>query len=264
MKVKSVLLTTVLAVALSLSSNVSANKPEGFEGKVKTMPMLRALSKLDLTEEQKQNIKAVVKQNREVNQIYRADRKQFKTQMQQLMTAAAWDENFAQSLIQAQMEQGKEVELNIAKTRNQVFNLLTKEQQDALLEKINSPKNKERNGKKNKKVKLNKLSKFLDLSEMQIAQIKALREAAKLEMDTIRLKDMNVRENFTSVVLSESFDEARWLALQESVNDTKAEHKLIRTKLRYDTLSVLSESQKEKFKKISKRMKEKGRRAGSI
>lgn len=264
MKVKSVLLTTVLAVALSLSTNVSAHKPEGFKGNVKEMPMLKALSKLDLTEEQKQNIKAVVKQSREVNQIYRADRKQFKTQMQQLMTAAAWDESFAQSLIQAQMEQGKEIELNIAKTRNQVFNLLTDEQQQALIEDIDNPKPKDRNGKRNKKAEMKRLSKLLDLSEMQIAQINALREAAKLEMDTLRLKDMNIREDFTRIVFSENFDEAKWLSLQESVVDTKAEHKLIRTKLRYDTLSVLSESQKEKFEKISKRMKEKGRRAGSI
>jgi Spy/CpxP family protein refolding chaperone len=62
-----------------------------------------------------------------------------------------------------------------------------------------------------------------------------------------------------SITQSDSFDEDAFLAQLASAKDLKLAVRMIQSKARYDSLSLLNDEQKIKMKKIMKKMKEKRR-----
>lgn len=233
---------------------------------------MRSFAKLNLSDEQKQEIKAIYKATRENNNVYAGEKKEFMIQMQDLMNMPSWDQATAENIIRSQLEQNQNIALNRAKARNQVYNLLSDEQKSALALKAEERANKGRANKgdtykgkgKGRKMGAARLSRALTLSEAQIEQFKAIDADTKQQIMGLKEQSKAHHESMKAIIQSSTFDESAWFAHQSDALNDKVAIKLIKIKAHYDRAALLSDEQKQKFTKIMKIMKDKHPKAGSI
>ena len=236
-----------------------------------------ALSKLELSDEQKQKMKAIFKATRENNGVYKGEKKEIQSQMQDLMSMPAWDQATAEAIIRSQIQQSAAISLNRAKAGNQVYNLLSDEQKATLAEREDKKslqkslrKSDQKTDRKTKRkdkgreMKLVRLTKALNLNPEQLEQFMSIEADAKQQMMDLKAKSKANRESTKAIIQSSSFDESAWLVNENNAIDTKVAAKLIKTKAHYDRILLLNDEQKQKFSKIMKKMKEKRAESGSI
>ncbi len=266
------IVTLIATACITLSSaTIAFAKPHHSDDFSK-----RTLSQLDLSAQQKQDIKAVLKATREDNSVFAGERQEMRAQMQALMNMPVWDAATAESIIRAQITQGQSIALNRAKARNQVYNLLSDEQQTQLNEKASSQdsrkgKFKRDNDEKSRmkdidradvkqddwEKKTSRISKKLELTDAQEAQWKSIHKEAKKNAQAFRVNSKSHRETMKTIVQQAEFDEQAWLTAQASFKDELVAHRVAQAKVRYDSMSILTDEQREKMQKMSKRMKEK-------
>jgi protein CpxP len=241
---------------------------------------MRSFANLNLSDEQKQEMKAIFKATRENNNVYAGEKKEIRIQMQDLMNMPSWDQATAESIIRSQLEQSQNMALNRAKARNQVYNLLSDEQKISLAAKAEEKEEKSANngqakngdtsrsrrkGKgKGRKMESARLSRALVLSEAQIKQFKAIDVNAKQQIMGLKEQSKAHRESMKVIIQSSIFDESAWFANQSNAINDKVAFKLIKTKAHYDRASLLSDEQKEKLTKVMKMMKNKHPKVGFI
>lgn len=213
---------------------------------------LRILKQLDLSVQQKQDIKTLIQQSRADNKVVRSDTDSFKAQMDTLMNMPIWDETMAKQLISEQITQSQQIRLNRAKTKHQIFTLLTAEQQNALQEKMT---NKDKKSRKGKKKMEKRMAKKLDLSDAQKEQLSIIKDETKSQLSDLKAAGETFKQAERALIQSEVFDEEAWLALDESSIENMLAHRLIKTKAKYQQEALLTAEQKA----IAKKMREKGR-----
>jgi len=98
--------------------------------------------------------------------------------------------------------------------------------------------------------KFAKLSKKLDLSESQQAQIKVLRSDEKTKIQALKPAMIAFKEQVKVLMSAESFDEQAFIQLQASNQDVFASMALIKAKSKFAMKSVLTEEQLEKFRSM--------------
>lgn len=268
---KKQLLTLATLACFTFAGSLALAKPGHHDN-----PM-RPFAKLALSDEQKQEMKAIFKTTRENNGVYSGERKEIQNQMQELMNMPSWDQASAEAIIRSQLQQSNAIALNRAKARNQVYNLLSDEQKATLAEredktsehqglKRSERKKDKKSSRKDKgpKMKLARLTKTLNLSNEQVEQFKAIEADAKQQMKSLKAQSKATRASTRTIIQSSSFDENAWLESENNAVNTKVALKLIKTKAHYDRISLLNDEQKLKFSKIMKKMKEKRTKSGSI
>ena len=217
---------------------------------------------LDLSKQQKQDIELLIQQTRANDQLMAGEKHAMQAQTKNLMSMPQWDEAAAKQIIMQQMEQAQESELNRAKTKHKVYLLLNDTQKVALNEKAQSTdgasnkRGKKGTNKKERKFE-KRMAKKLDLSEQQIAQMKAIKAASMTQLDSIKSQQQAYRAAQRQLIQAQTFDETAWLALQQQHADTALTHKLIKTKARYDRFALLSDEQKIEMENMQNKMKEK-------
>lgn len=229
---------------------------------------MRMFSKLNLSEQQRTDIKAIFKTSRQDNSVFAGEKAAFKNQMDDLMAMPSWDEATARSIISLQIEQGKMSALNRAKARHQAYNLLSDEQKSKLDEKSMQKDKREDKGKKrpNNKDKMNpkRMQKLLQLSDQQVAQIQAIDDSTKTQMMTYKTSSKAHRSTLQMIVQAPQFDEAAWLTLHDSAVNDMVNKRLVQTKAKYDKKALLTDEQQQKMQEIRNKMKEKRDDSGSI
>ncbi len=263
MKKQLLTITTLAALACFTLINIPAAIAKHWQ---QENPM-RMFSHLNISDQQEQEIRGIFTTTRENNSVFTGEKRVIKQQMEDLMTMPSWDEGAARSIIITQLELGRIIALNRAKARNQAFNLLDDEQKAALNDKAadRTHKRTERQNKGNNKGKrqgrkhIKRLHKALQLTDIQVAQIQAIDEATESQMQGVKEAGKAHRAEIRAITKAPSFDEDAWLALHDKAFNNMVAHKLFKTNAKYDKAAILSTEQKEKFKKIMKKMK--GKRA---
>lgn len=229
---------------------------------------MRVFSKLDLSAQQKQEIRSIFKTTRENNSVYKGEKSSIRAQMKDLMDMPAWDEATARSILLSQIEQGKTIALNRAKARNQAYNLLTEEQKVSLSEKAEKKERGKKGHKAHKRgsgrkgeIGKKRLNKILELSDTQIAAMDAIDAQSKEKMENLKANSTSHRDQMRAITMAESFDEASWSAIFDNAKSNMLEHRLIKTKARYEKAALLSTVQKEKLAKVMEKMKKRAKHA---
>ena len=242
------------ALGLALSGAAIAVSP----GKDKRGGPLHELRQLDLSDSQKLEVKAILKQSKEDNSVFAGERQEIMLQMRDLMNMPTWDEETARQIILAQMEQGRAIALNRAQAKHAVYQVLSVEQKEQLEAK--EPKNNRKSKSKKREGKMHKrLAKALALTDEQKTQWKQLHEQSKNAKQAFKSTMREMREQTKALIQSENFDEQAWQAIQEQYSQAIVEHRVQLTALKYQTKSILSLEQEEKFAEIKNKMKEKRR-----
>ena len=95
--------------------------------------------------------------------------------------------------------------------------------------------------------KFAKLTRKLDLSETQQADIKALKSEAKVQMQALKPAMEAFRQQVKTLMSAETFDEQAFSQLHASNQDVFSAMALVKAKSKFAMKSVLTEEQLEKF-----------------
>ena len=230
---------------------------------------MRIFKQLELTAQQKLDIKALMRKTKEDNSVYAGEKVEVKKQMQALMSMPAWDEQTARQTISALMQQSKEIQLNRAEAKHAIYQVLTDDQKEQLAEKMEKRQNKrelkaenngERNGDKRKAKMQARIFKKLALSVEQQTQWQAIREQSKAERTDFAPFMQAHREQIKAILYADTFDTNAWQAAHDNFADEFLAHRVQMAEAKYNTMAMLSDEQKAKFKKMTNKMKEKGRK----
>ncbi|MFA3791824.1 Spy/CpxP family protein refolding chaperone [Aliiglaciecola sp. SL4] len=222
-------------------------------------PMRAVLQKLDLTDQQKVDVRTIMKQTREDGKIYHQDLKDIKDQLKSLIRTAEWDQESVVSLLEREQEIKAQLALDTATQRNAIWNTLTSEQQQklsAMSEKGKDRKGKGKKGKEGKREKHHspmKMFKRLDLTEEQSAKIKALFETQKASMESQRETVKGYRDQAQKIVRSESFDQAAWSAVSQKLQAAQLQMSTDMSNVRHQIWNILDEDQQAKMAKMDDR-----------
>lgn len=217
--------------------------------------LMREFKGLDLSQQQRQEIRQIVKDTRENNRVYEVSKKTRKSQMKTLMNMPAWDNDSAEAIVREQIEQQQPIRLNGAMARHQVYQLLTPEQKQKLSNKAKEVKNKLSQGKRSDKV-AGRLAKALELTDEQVTQFDALRKQTRENAMAFASTSKQHRESLRALVRADKFDSASYAKLQASFSDQLVEQRVKQLELRYRMKNLLSEEQQKKMRKMQKRMNE--------
>jgi protein CpxP len=264
MKKQIITLSALACLTLSGISLAMAKPDQGHKGAdngKRGGDAMRVLKQLDLSEQQKLDIKAIMQETREDNSVFDGDKQEIMLQMRDLMNMPSWDAQTARQLISAQIEQGKDIQLNRAEARHQIYSLLTNEQKAELASKADKPKNKKgkQKGKKRAAKMKSRMAKALALTDEQQAQLKSIDAEAKAVKDSFKPVMKAHREQIKALVQADVFDADAWLALQTSFMPEFVEHRVLLAESKYNKKAVLTEEQSTKMENIRNKMKDKRR-----
>jgi len=109
----------------------------------------------------------------------------------------------------------------------------------------------EDNGKHKKHIarKLNKMAKYLTLSEEQKVKMKAIFQQAKEERSKHKDEMRGFKEQVRSLLDTVVFDEKSYIELHNQYADQFASAALHKAKTKHAMLQILTEEQRDKFKK---------------
>ncbi|GAB2677342.1 Spy/CpxP family protein refolding chaperone [Aliiglaciecola sp. 3_MG-2023] len=217
-------------------------------------PMRAVFKKLDLTDQQKLDVRTIMKQSKEDGKIYKQDLKDIKEQLKSLIRSTDWDQEAVVSLLETEQEIKAQLALGAATKRNAIWNTLTAEQQQKLS--AMDEKGKNRKGKKAKGDKRRspmKMFKRLDLTEEQSSEIKALFKAQKTTMDTQRETAKGYRQQAQEIVRSESFDQDAWLAVSQKLQAVQLEMSTEMSSVRHQIWNILNQEQQAKMAKMEEK-----------
>lgn len=270
MKKKILSALSIVCIGLTLSTHVLADRDAQSRHDFKRLMLsdVRLFKKLSLSDEQRDQLKEIVKQTKQDNSVFAGEKDEIRQQMQDLMKLSSWDEVTARAIIQSQIQQSSQIELNRAKAKHAMYQVLNAEQQLELANLRDNVREKRANkqdkldAKKNRKNK--RITKALDLTPEQVTQWNDLRAQAKEKLSVNKDAAQAHKQAIRSIIQATSFDESAWLALQASFEEQRIEKRLIMAKLMFDNLAMLDDQQKNKLNKIVKKMKGKSQRSGII
>ncbi|WP_339725952.1 Spy/CpxP family protein refolding chaperone [uncultured Paraglaciecola sp.] len=268
---KTLVKTTLTPIALCLSLAIVA---PAIAKKGHHQPhdgMRQILSELSLTDTQKQDIKQILKQNREDRELYSTDGKSLKTDMRSLIQSSEWDEEAVETAIAQRQVLMQQKALQRATNKNQVWNLLTATQQAEFVTQLETRKAKheekssERKEKRKGKGKhKGNMLKRLDLTEEQLAAVKTIKTAEKESAETIRAKLKNFKQAEQSLIQSTEFKAETWEALNSEYQSDFVAMALLKTKSKHDIWNTLTpEQQALAMEKTEKCKGKKGAKKGN-
>lgn len=219
---------------------------------------------LDLSQQQKQDIKTILQQTRSENQVYTGNKDTFKAQMTTLLNMPTWDATLATQILSSQEPDRALMDLNRAKSKHQVFQLLTSEQQAIVLAKFEDREERADKNKSKRKKMAKRISRKLDLSDEQKSQLKAIKTASKEKMEALKPQMQAFKNAERAIIHASTFDEDAWLSLHQEYAPTMLQIALIKAEEKYNKGAVLSDEQKALAEKIRNKMKDKRRRPDAI
>ncbi len=95
---------------------------------------------------------------------------------------------------------------------------------------------------------LEKMKEKLDLDEGQVAQIRAILQGLRTQLEPLKREKRANREILQAMVFKGTYDEAELERTAKAQGDLKAQMIMLRVKSRVEVMKVLNASQQEKYK----------------
>lgn len=238
-----------LTIGLSLSATVQAKEPP-------RGPMFKMFDELQLSAQQRQDIRILLKQGREDRQVFRQDGQLLREQNQAVIEAADWDQQAALALLSEAMTARRAAMWARAQMDQAVWNLLTEVQREVWAEmqeeRFDRPERTPFNGRWLRK---------LDLSEAQQQALSELQAQAKMN----REKNQDSRERFAeqqlALIEQGGLTEQAWTRLYEQYQSQFQAAALEGLKQRHGFYHLLTAEQQAKLAQFKQRHKARKDRA---
>ncbi|WP_102794619.1 Spy/CpxP family protein refolding chaperone [Bowmanella denitrificans] len=239
-----------LVVGLTFGAAVQAKEPPRGH-------LFKMFEALQLSEQQRQDIRTLFKQGREDMGVFREDRRAIHEQMQVLIKADNWDAQAAQTLLEQSSADRQAAMWGKAQMRQAVWQVLTSDQreqwQDIQEQRFDGPRGEPFNGRWLKK---------LELTDEQQQKLETLQVAAS----AARQQSQTLRQGFADAELDlieqGKLNEQNWQALYNQYQPQFLNLELQKLAQRHDFYQLLSEDQRSALQqRMEKRQKHKHRQS---
>lgn len=247
-------------LVLSISALLSAAVLAG-PGKGQREGMHKILKQLDLTAEQRQDIRQILQDGRQDRLVYKADFRDFGQQIRAQVQSDSFDEESVKSLLQDRSDLRAELALERAQRKHQVWNLLTDEQQAEFEQ---QQQTRERKDPKDRIAK--RLAK-LDLSSEQQMQIDQIMADNADKRTAAREQHLAFKTAQAALIKADEFDQVAWKALFAEQQAQMIQNGVNRAQARNQVWNLLTEEQQQKAQSMKKKRQKKHRQrqlVGSI
>jgi Spy/CpxP family protein refolding chaperone len=220
--------------------------------------MRQVLSQLSLTDIQKQDIKQIVQGSREDRGLFKADAKSQRLALRSLIQATQWDNEAAESAILQQQGLKLENALKRATDKNQIWNLLTQEQQVEFVTQLETQKAKriaERSKHEKKRLKFGKKFDKMDLNEEQVSAIEAIKATAKASIQATREQLKTFKTAEQTLIQNADFDANAWQTLNNEYQNVRLNMAMIKAKSKHDIWNLLTPEQQAEMPAKNNRSK---------
>jgi len=237
--------TTLVPIALCLSVAVTTSAMAKKGQHQKHDGMRQILSELSLSDTQKQDIKLVLKQNREDRASTRTDDKSLRTQLRVIIQSTEWEQTAVESAITQHQAVLQAKALKRARNKNQVWNLLTDDQQIELVAQLETRKAKLKEiGSNDKRKGKGDRLKRLDLSAEQLAAVKTIRSSVRANSAEIKTSLKEYKQAERALIHSSEFNEQTWKALNAEYQADFLSMAVLKVKTKNDIWNLLTSEQK--------------------
>lgn len=246
--VKTTLTPIALCLTLALASTASAQKSH--QHHQQNDGMRQILSELSLTDTQKQDIKQILKQNREDKGLFRIDAKSLQTELRSFVQSTEWDPAAVESAFTQRQALIQEKALQQATNKNLVLNVLTDPQQTefiALLFARKTEFNTRKAGREKTSTKAKRkgkrkpnMLKRLGLTEEQLAAVQMIKTAAKASGEETQAKLKTYKQAERALIHSTDFNTEAWQALSNEYQSDFLAMAVLKLKTKHDIWNLLT------------------------
>ncbi len=224
-------------------------------------PLKEVLSQLDLSVQQRNDMRTLMKQSREQARIYKQDVKNIQGQIQEQIQAPQFDKATVQSLIEQRQKLQSEVALLNAQNRHQMWQQLSTEQQqkfNQLMESKGNDRTKQADRQRNPM----RMLAALDLSDEQESQFQQWLAEEKPKNQALHQQLKAFKRAEKELIQQSEFDPQAWQAIDQQQKSVQAQLALNHSETRNRIWNALSETQQQKLQKLTHKRMEKWRKRG--
>lgn len=243
MKKSKALSMTLFAVSLVAALGTTSLHAHDRQGQ----PLRAMLKQLDLTEQQRHNVRLNMQKTRLEAKIYRQDMRSIKEQLNAVIRSAQWDESLASQLIQQKQNIHAKVALTRASSKHTLWNTLNDEQQQQLDELTQ-----ERKGKRTRPSPMRRFGP-LNLSEQQKTDVEALIETQIQLRQSMKSEMTAYKQSQRALIKSDEFDQGAWLASFNQMQQNQLNIAIAGAHTRHKIWNLLDEQQQAKLTKMEKK-----------
>jgi protein CpxP len=274
LKLKTLKLTTLisplaLALSLAIAHPVLAKAEHGRDHDKNQLRHMMA--KLDLSQEQRQDVKHILQQSRADAGLVAEDQKQARTDLMNLIHTSSWNETAVETVLLQNQQTKASLGLEKASAMHQIWLVLSDEQQ-AKFAQIPDNKADGKRGKKENKAKLKDGAdghersrgegkdhfKQLALTDEQKTAIKTIKQQTKAQNEQSKEQQQAYRQAERALIASTTFNDTAYQVLQAEYQDEHLQHALLMAKTRHEIWNVLSAEQQAKALTKMAERKERG------
>ncbi|WP_137168278.1 Spy/CpxP family protein refolding chaperone [Salinimonas lutimaris] len=222
--------------------------------------VMKDLKRLELTDTQRTEVRAIMDNLRANNKAAREARKAQSSEAKPQFSSAEQ----ASDAAVARFTDSQPQRLAIAHARHDIYQLLTDAQRQTLQKKQEKRAQRDEHPRDEKnKAHLPRAFKKLDLSEEQYTAMTDIMEKSKAQRDAIMAQSKTLRQQEQSLIQSDNFDEAAWLVLSEKMQSVIAQGAAARFETHQQvTAQLTSEQQAQLDELMQARMERKEKPRG--
>ncbi len=250
---KKTLLLAPIVAALLCSASVIAHPQEH--------PVREVLKQLDLSVQQKQDVRALMQQTRQDGGIYKQDMQVISQQLNRLIHSDNFDLEQAKSLISQRQALQSQISYERAKNRHAIWSSLDQDQQKKLEQliadkKTNKKQDRKHRGQRGERNPMRALSQ-LDLNEQQTASIEQIINKQQQQNKQLMSQIKQVKQAEASVIHSDNFSQDAWQAISQQAQAFKLQLAMNNSQSRNQIWNLLDDSQQQKLEQMQQRRMQK-------
>ena len=221
-------------------------------------PLLKMLTQLDLSEQQKREIKLYAKDKYKQRVTFRTDDKPIKAALRDIIQAESWDEPAAIKTLVMNADTKQKLLNSRALTHHKIWLLLNSAQQQQLSQMIAVRGNREiihQRTKIKRQNRWNRIAKELKLSREQSRKIEVFQQDFEQQrrLFTDHQNEYKIAER--NIIKATKFNQLAWQDLYSEYERAMIDLALAAAHMQHQIINVLNESQKTKFEKHYRRLK---------
>ncbi len=249
------LLYGAVALAISLSASAQPMERDG-----RGSPFMKTLKQLELNEQQKADVKLIIKQARSDQALFQQERRDARKSMQAVIRAEEWDAAVAQQILDENADLHQQARLQQALTRHNIWLLLDDSQKQTLSDLDGRGNERKARMQERRESMWQRVTEKLALSDQQQSDIATIRQQRMEASDAFRTLAKAHREAERDLIRSATFDQVAWQSLYQQHQDAAQSQALAMAYSKHQVMQVLTEEQRELFanaeKKAQKRFKQ--------
>lgn len=229
-------------IAIGIATMLATSAQAGHKGHG-----MKVFRDLDLTQEQRQQMRESKKTSREDNKAYRQDVRAINKQIRDLVRTDSFDADAVMALIEQRSPLKEEMALNSAQSKNQIWNVFTDDQQATLLEAAADREPRARGEFKRRGMRR------LGLSDEQKQKMQEIHSADAEKRDQHKALMKQKRSQMLAIIQAENFDESAWRIAYAKYQSASNEMALVRAENRHQVWNLLTPEQQKKMERLAKK-----------